>query len=287
MAVQKIYEKTLFFRNIYDDFNLDLSPSIIGWEMCAKNKPLIISNKPAYLIHFVISGEGIVTYKNNHKIRIKEGECFLIEPHTHVSYQPDMKNPWSYFWLEINGDLIKKICNKIGFKENDNVLKISNMDQIIQCFEDIFNESYYSLNQNGETMRVVSLIYRMFSIMLGEHNTASISKTSSKKEQQIKKIIEFINNNYTSSDLTIKKIADAFFFNQAYLTRIFKESTGISPMKYIIVLRMRRAVELLEKRTFSISQIAYALGYKNQFYFSKEFKRFFGVQPSKYIASND
>ena len=58
----------------------------------------------------------------------------------------------------------------------------------------------------------------------------------------------------------------------------------MSPIKYIIMLRMRRAVELLEKRTFSISQIAYALGYKNQFYFSKEFKRFFGVQPSKYIA---
>lgn len=47
---------------------------------------------------------------------------------------------------------------------------------------------------------------------------------------------------------------------------------GVSPMKYIIYLRMQKAVELLKRKTFSISQIAYALGYKNQFYFSKEFK---------------
>ncbi len=285
MSVQRLYEKTLFFRNIYDDFNLDLSPSIIGWETCVKNKPAITSNKSSYLIHFVINGEGTVIYKNNQKMKVHEGECFLIEPHSNVIYQPDIKNPWSYFWIEINGDLIKKICSMISFKENNYVLEIEKMDQIVQCFEDIFNEDYYSINQNGETLRVESIIYQILSIIISEYSASNENKTSSKKEQQIKKIIEYINNNYTSSDLTIKKIADAFFFNQAYLTRIFKESTGISPMKYIIVLRMRRAVELLEKRTFSISQIAYALGYKNQFYFSKEFKRFFGIQPSKYISN--
>ena len=91
-----------------------------------------------------------------------------------------------------------------------------------------------------------------------------------------------INNNYTSPDISIKKIADNFYFSQAYLTRIFKKSTGISPMKYIIMLRMRRAVELLNKESFSIAQIAYCVGYKNQFYFSKEFKNYFGVTPSKY-----
>ena len=57
---------------------------------------------------------------------------------------------------------------------------------------------------------------------------------------------------------------------------------GVSPMKYIIYLRMQKAVELLKRKTFSISQIAYALGYKNQFYFSKEFKKYFGLPPSKY-----
>ncbi len=285
MSALSIYEKTLIFRNIHDEYNLDLSPSIIGYEMCAKNKPQINSHKPLYLIHFVIHGQGTISFKKNQKIHLSAGDCFLIEPNVSAIYQQDIKNPWSYFWLEINGELIKKICDKLGFKTNNYVLRIENMDQIIQCFEDMFNEDYYCLHPNAETLRVESIIYRIFSIITSQYNVVSENKTSSKKEIQIKKIIEYINNNFTSSDISIKKIAEAFFFNQAYLTRIFKESTGISPMKYIIVLRMRRAIELLEKRSFSISQIAYALGYKNQFYFSKEFKRFFGIQPSKYISS--
>ena len=60
---------------------------------------------------------------------------------------------------------------------------------------------------------------------------------------------------------------------------------GMSPMKYIVYLRMERALELIKKQTFSISQIAYAVGYKNQFYFSKEFKQYFGMSPSKYLNS--
>ena len=48
---------------------------------------------------------------------------------------------------------------------------------------------------------------------------------------------------------------------------------------------MERALELIKKQTFSISQIAYAVGYKNQFYFSKEFKQYFGMSPSKYLNS--
>lgn len=284
MANNSIYDKTLFFRNIYDDYNLDLSPSIVGWEMCNKNKPEIFSNKAAYVLHFITNGKGTVIYKNGDLIKLKTGDCFLLEPNSHATYQQDQKEPWSYFWIEINGEQIKKILKKIGLTKNNHFISIKNIEQIIQCFEDIFNDNYYSINQNAETLRVVSIIYRILNIISNEHNIETNDISSSKKEQQIKKIIEYINNNYTTTDISIKKIADAFFFNQAYLTRIFKESTGMSPIKYIIMLRMRRAVELLEKRTFSISQIAYALGYKNQFYFSKEFKRFFGVQPSKYIA---
>ena len=57
-------------------------------------------------------------------------------------------------------------------------------------------------------------------------------------------------------------------------------------MKYIIVLRMRQAIEMLKTKSYSVLQIAAALGYKNQFYFSKEFKKFYGVPPTEYFNKN-
>lgn len=274
--------RNLCFRNMIDDFNLDISTSIVGYEECIKNKQLIDSNKSCYILHFIVKGKGIIINQNQKKEIISSSECFLIDPNSHVKYKPDPSNPWSYFWIEINGNGLKKLCDHINFKSNNMHLKIQDFNQIINCFANIFNEELFISNQNSEFLRVTSEIMKILSFLIKEHGIEKNQSSLSKEENQIKKIIEYVNNNYTSPDISIKKIADNFYFSQAYLTRIFKKSTGISPMKYIIMLRMRRAVELLNKESFSIAQIAYCVGYKNQFYFSKEFKNYFGVTPSKY-----
>lgn len=281
MQEDKIFNKTLYYRNIFDSYNLGFSPSIVGYEKCSRNKGIIDSNKSCYIIHFVFEGSGVVI-RNNKNIVMRKGDCFLIEPNSHVKYKPLYDDPWSYFWVEVSGELIKKICEKAEFYQQDMHIHLKNFERIYLSLAEIFDESKYLSNQHAETLRVVSVLFDVFSIIISEHHYDVQNSGLSQKELQVRKIIDYINNNYTLPDISIKKIADHFYFNPAYLTRIFKMYVSVSPMKYIIDLRMRKAVELLQKNNFSISQIAYALGYKNQFYFSKEFKRHFGVQPSKY-----
>ena len=57
---------------------------------------------------------------------------------------------------------------------------------------------------------------------------------------------------------------------------------GVSPMQYVINLRMSKAIELIKHHEFTISQISETVGYKNQFYFSKEFKKIYDDSPSSY-----
>ena len=57
---------------------------------------------------------------------------------------------------------------------------------------------------------------------------------------------------------------------------------NISPSKYIIELRIKKAQEMLQSNCFKISTIAYACGYSSPYYFSLEFKRAVGISPSKY-----
>lgn len=284
MGKDFLFTQSLCFRNIVDDFNSDIYASIIGYEECSKNKPLIDSNKSCYVFHFVVKGKGYLYYKNQVE-SISQGECFMISPNSHVKYRPDSKDPWQYFWMEVNGNLVKKILNCVDFPSHNMHIALENISTIFDYFLDLLDEEKFLRNTNAETLRVNSILLNIFSCIISEYGKEEHSPLLSKEEIQIKKIIEYINSNYTSPNITIKKIADYFFFDQAYLTRIFKKNMGVSPMKYIIYLRMQRAVELLKKKkAFSISQIAYALGYKNQFYFSKEFKKHFGVPPSKYIA---
>lgn len=278
-------DRSLCFRTINDDINTDFSASIIGYEECCKTKPTIDCNKSCYILHFVVKGKGYFSLPHGEKQSIGPGECFLIEPNSHTWYRPDTKTPWAYFWIEINGNIVKKICDQIRFHEAGMHLPITDFDTILTCFSHIFDSNSFIDDQSGEFLRVTGEIMRIFSILLKEQGIQHHDIEMTKEKTQIKKIIDYVNNNYLSPDISVKKIADNFYFSQAYLSRIFKKSMGISPIKYIIMLRMRRAVELLNRKTFSISQIATCVGYKNQFYFSKEFKDYFGVSPSKYTLN--
>ncbi|MDD6302704.1 MAG: AraC family transcriptional regulator [Bacillales bacterium] len=283
MKAHDFFKKTLYYKIIFDSFNMDLSPSIVGYEVCNRNKPTIDSNKSCYLLHFVLDGQGYLFTPSGQTIFVQKDDCFLIEPNSHIRYRPNSDNPWSYIWLELNGDLTKKLCEAIGYRNNNMVLHLDNMEIIADHFADLFNDNMSLINQNAEALRIQSILFDVFSIIINEKQFDFQNHSISHKEQQTKQILDYLNANYTSSDISVSKVSEHFYFNPAYLTRIFKEATGLPPMKYIIMLRMRRAVELLSTKNFSISQIAYALGYKNQFYFSKEFKKYYGVQPSKYI----
>ena len=45
MDTNGFFKKTLYYKNVFDNYNMDLSPSIVGYEVCNRNKPMIESNK--------------------------------------------------------------------------------------------------------------------------------------------------------------------------------------------------------------------------------------------------
>lgn len=274
-------KKTLFYKLLHDPYNMELSPAVIGYEVCNRYKPSITLNKTCFVLHFVVQGKGYLKH-NDYTQSVGSGRCFVIHPGMNISYVPDYQNPWSYMWIEMGGEFVKKVFSKIDFAANNYVLKIKQMDQINQAFSHIFNESEMELNQSAELMRVNAYIYIILSILIKEYCVEDAPAGVLKQESQIKKVRQYLDINYANPNVSIAKVAEHFYFNPAYLSRAFKNIVGISPKKYIIQLRMRRAVELLKNNSFSISQIANALGYENQFYFSKEFRDYYGTQPSKY-----
>ena len=56
----------------------------------------------------------------------------------------------------------------------------------------------------------------------------------------------------------------------------------MSPIKYITMLRMNRAAELLMQGKLKIGEISDMVGYQNSYYFGRVFKNYFGCPPSEY-----
>ena len=61
-----------------------------------------------------------------------------------------------------------------------------------------------------------------------------------------------------------------------------REVTGMTPNRYVMDFRMRRAAELLLKGRLNVGEVAWKVGIQDQSYFNKCFKAQYGVSPSKY-----
>lgn len=94
---------------------------------------------------------------------------------------------------------------------------------------------------------------------------------------RVRKIVE----ENLQSVLSVRHIAEQCHYNPTYLSRIFKDSSGISLQEYIIQIRMERAKKLLDQG-IKVSDVAIAVGYDSLPIFSRAFKRTVGVSPKQY-----
>jgi len=68
----------------------------------------------------------------------------------------------------------------------------------------------------------------------------------------------------------------------AWFIHNFKQVTQMTPMQYILSLRINNAKYLLENSKYNIMQIANLVGYDNALYFSRLFSKYTGKSPSEY-----
>jgi|GEM_PF-791164 len=101
-------------------------------------------------------------------------------------------------------------------------------------------------------------------------------------EQLCQAIEEYMHLHYAKT-ITIDTLAEVFRYNASYLIRIFKKHTGMTPLQYLITLRINEAKQLIEHLPdMEFKDIAQLVGYTNQHYFSKAFKHVTGLKPTEY-----
>lgn len=97
----------------------------------------------------------------------------------------------------------------------------------------------------------------------------------------VKKACDFINENYTN-DISLENVANYIGLNASYFSKLFKDATGITFVKYLEKQRMEEAIKLIRNTNMMISEIGIKVGYNSPNYFSRVFKRFTGLTPDNY-----
>lgn len=233
-------------------------------EECAHDKGVTHSIPVNSIIHFVESGKGM--YKGWH---LEAGDAFVCRRNEYHYWKPDEKNPWTYTWISVEGEEVEEIINSLPLRDNvfkwdvaknyDLLSKLILIPKINQTYSD-------ELSTLGNFCKIMSNIL------------SSNQKTTT--ADCINNAILYMQNRF-SSGITVSETAEAMHISRAYFRNIFYEATGMSPMAYIMRLRMDRAIYLLEKK-YSISEIASSVGYDDVLQFSRIFHKYYGMSPSAF-----
>jgi AraC-like DNA-binding protein len=100
-------------------------------------------------------------------------------------------------------------------------------------------------------------------------------------DKRVEKIIEMMRED-VSGELSLSEFAQSVNLSVWRLCHVFKTDVGMPPMRYLRLLRMERAKDLLESSFLSVKEIGFRVGLTDESHFVRDFKATYGLSPACY-----
>lgn len=254
--------------------NPELSVYESGWQKCKFDFHYGPDKRVYYILHYVVCGEGIL-YVNKKKYTIHKNDLFLLPPNIETEYLAQPENPWQYYWVGFNGITAQKILKLCGFIDDVYVLSNNNSAEIIELLKKISSQKK---NDPATEYLLLGYLYQLFAILI--RNNSQQTKPV-ETDDYIRKAIRYINEKY-NTNINVGNVATYVGLERSYFFKLFKKNMGISPQKYIINVKLNKALELLKSSNFSLNEICYICGFNDYPHFCKYFKKTYFIPPKEY-----
>ena len=100
-------------------------------------------------------------------------------------------------------------------------------------------------------------------------------------DHRVQKIISLMQEKM-GSELSLSDLARVVNLSPSRLHELFKSTTGMPPAKYLRLLRMQQARELLENTFLSVKEIRVRVGFGDESHFVRDFRKVYGISPAQY-----
>jgi signal transduction histidine kinase/DNA-binding response OmpR family regulator/ligand-binding sensor domain-containing protein len=114
--------------------------------------------------------------------------------------------------------------------------------------------------------------------------TATIEEPA--EHEFVKKLRELVEANFTNYEFSVEQLCKLVFMSHSQLHRKLEALTGCSPNKFIRIVRLNKAKELLSNPSLSIATIALDCGYNDPGYFARVFKQEYGITPQEWRVAH-
>ena len=217
-----------------------------------------------YYLYLFACGEGEICM---------DGKTYPVCPGTLVLVHPwqmfhirETRQRLTYLYISFTGDGVEPVLRDIGAEAP--VAVFPGHEGLL----DFWMKSIRRVREKNALYITESVFAYTISYLCG----------SAAEENSFEAVTSYIQENLSNPELSVRSVAEIFFYSEKYFSYLFQEKTGVRFTDYLNELRIHHALRLMDEGVRSVGILSEACGFASPCYFSKVFKKVMKRAPAVY-----
>ncbi len=281
-------DTALFHGDLVDSSRILYTPSVfaktnlihlqeIGTLTAQKPHTSQRENLASYLFFIVIMGIGTLEYCEN-SYELKTGDCAFLDCRKAYAHRTSEKL-WTLKWVHFYGPNMNGIYEKYTERGGQPAFHAREPQRYLEILRQLHEIAVG--NAYIRDMQIYEKLTALLTLLMEESWNPQSNTRGGTQKQNLQNIKDYLDQNY-SQKILLDDLAEHFYINKFYLTKIFKEQFGLSVNNYLTQVRITHAKQLLRFTDFSVEKIGAECGMSDANYFSRVFKKVEGMSPGEF-----
>ncbi len=207
---------------------------------------------------------------------LNAGDLVLVKPNRIHSYETEAGKGGTCLLCVFSGDLIAAI--------SDSLIKYRLHSPVLHGVEPLYRDMFLHMQDHSDIASVKGFLYLLCGLFYRRLDSQEVD-TFAGDTVLLHNVFQYIEMN-VDKPCTLHQLAKELKYNEAYLSRMFLKTVGISYSEYVRNIKMNYACYLLRNTGDSVFSITMKCGYATQSSFCRCFKQLVGMSPIEYRAAN-
>lgn len=207
---------------------------------------------------------------------VEPRQALVIPRRTPHAYGADAADPWTIWWLHLEGAQLPALLAACGSTVQRPVLAVPALAACVS----LIGEAIDHLDADETLPSLTAASGAAWHLL----TTIAASRVASLHDDPVERIKERLAENL-AQPLSMDELSAQVSLSASHLTAVFRRRTGYAPMQYRTLLRMQRARVLLDTTDKPISAVAREVGYDDIAYFSRRFSALHEQSPRSYRST--